>query len=146
MKIRICLHFNLIVTLLYEPIGQLADLLHILDAGGLPSSNNKYIFNGDFVDRGNYGVEVMCILLALFIARPGDDKSKSNVMHVTSCLRMYFLDCVILNRGNHEDFAICSVYGFQVECYEKYDPQVFGLFVEIFQVIYLLLLKNCMCD
>jgi hypothetical protein len=31
----------------------------------------KYIFNGDFVDRGNYGVEVMCILLALHIALPG---------------------------------------------------------------------------
>lgn len=51
--------------------GQLADLLHILDANGLPSSNNKYIFNGDFVDRGEFGIEVVCILLSMLVARPG---------------------------------------------------------------------------
>lgn len=44
------------------------------------------------------------------------------------------IDCVVLNRGNHEDFAICSVYGFQLECYEKYDAVTFSLFVEVFQV------------
>jgi hypothetical protein len=41
----------------------------------------KYIFNGDFVDRGNYGVEVMCVLLALHIALPGmksDDDDNNN--------------------------------------------------------------------
>lgn len=41
---------------------------------------------------------------------------------------------MVLNRGNHEDFAICSVYGFQLECYEKYDALTFSLFVEVFQV------------
>lgn len=51
--------------------GQLPDLLHILQTSGLPSRTNKYIFNGDFVDRGPYGVEVMCTLLALHIAMPG---------------------------------------------------------------------------
>lgn len=51
--------------------GQLPDLLHILETSGLPSKRNKYIFNGDFVDRGSYGVEVMCSLLALHIALPG---------------------------------------------------------------------------
>ncbi len=95
-------------------LGQLADLLHILEASGLPSSQNKYIFNGDFVDRGEWGVEVMLILLALFLARP---------------------DAVTLNRGNHEDFAICSVYGFQSECLDKYDQRTFALFVEVFKVL-----------
>jgi len=102
------------LTVVGDIHGQLADLLHILTASGLPSTHNKYIFNGDFVDRGEWGVEVMCILLTLFIARP---------------------DCVVLNRGNHEDFAICSVYGFQLECYEKYDALTFSLFVEVFQQI-----------
>jgi len=32
----------------------------------------------------------------------------------------------VLNRGNHEDFAICCAYGFQVEVYEKYDDVTFG--------------------
>jgi hypothetical protein len=26
---------------------------------------------------------------------------------------------VVLNRGNHEDYAICCAYGFQVECVGK---------------------------
>lgn len=68
--------------------GQLADLLHILDANGLPGDNLQYIFNGDFVDRGDWGLEVLMILLSLLIARP---------------------DAVYLNRGNHEDLAICTV-------------------------------------
>lgn len=96
------------------PTGQLADLLHIVDAAGMPGNNHtKYIFNGDFVDRGEWGVEVMLILLSLLVARP---------------------DCVYLNRGNHEDFPICSVYGFQQECCDKYDPVTFALFIEVFQV------------
>jgi hypothetical protein len=44
-------------------------------------------------------------------------------------------DHVLLNRGNHEDFAICAVYGFQLECAEKYGDVIFGMFVEIFQVL-----------
>eukprot|EP01031_Cornospumella_fuschlensis_P030596 gene30596-36970_t len=100
------------LTIVGDLHGQLADLLHILDTAGLPGKGHVYIFNGDFVDRGPCGVEVMCVLLALLLAVP---------------------DSVVLNRGNHEDFAICSVYGFQLEVYEKYDPLTFGLFVEVFQ-------------
>ena len=42
----------------------------------MPSRHNKYIFNGDFVDRGSYGVEVMCTLLALHVAMPGESVSE----------------------------------------------------------------------
>ncbi|CAN0374577.1 unnamed protein product, partial [Discosporangium mesarthrocarpum] len=38
--------------------GQLGDLKHLIEINGLPSPTNKYIFNGDFVDRGPNGVEV----------------------------------------------------------------------------------------
>jgi serine/threonine-protein phosphatase with EF-hand domain len=44
------------------------------------------------VDRGVQGVEVVVLLLALFVAWPAS---------------------VVMNRGNHEDYAICCVYGFQ---------------------------------
>jgi hypothetical protein len=40
----------------------------------------------------------------------------------------------MMNRGNHEDFAICNAYGFRSECVEKYDDITFGLFVEVFEV------------
>lgn len=101
--------------------GQLADLLHILSESGLPSTSNKYIFNGDFVDRGPYGVEVMCVLLAMYIAIP---------------------DSIALNRGNHEDYAICTTYGFQAECERKYDDTTFGMFCELFNYLPLFTLIN----
>jgi hypothetical protein len=76
----------------------------------MPSEGNKYVFNGDFVDRGDSGVEIICILLAMYVAMP---------------------TCVYLNRGNHEDHAICCVYGFQRECKDKYrNDLIFGMFVE----------------
>ena len=52
-------------------LGQLDDLLLILDKEGLPSISHKIVFNGDFVDRGDKGVEIMCILLVLYLAMPG---------------------------------------------------------------------------
>jgi hypothetical protein len=109
------------LTVVGDIHGQLFDLLHILDESGLPSVSNKYVFNGDFVDRGPYGLEVMCILLALHSAFP------------TS---------VNLNRGNHEDFAICCAYGFQEECIHKYNEQCFGMFVEIFTHVPLFSIVN----
>jgi serine/threonine-protein phosphatase with EF-hand domain len=109
------------VTVVGDIHGQLYDLLHILDEAGMPSLKHKYVFNGDFVDRGPYGVEVMCILMALFNAFP---------------------ESVVLNRGNHEDFPICCAYGFQVECYEKYNESTFGMFCEVFRQLPLFAIVN----
>ena len=109
------------LTIVGDLHGQVTDLFHILDESGWPSATNKYIFNGDFVDRGLHGVEVVSILLALYSAMP---------------------DYVFLNRGNHEDHAICCVYGFQRECKEKYDDLTFGMYVEVFRHIPLFALVN----
>ena len=109
------------LTIIGDIHGQLSDLLYILGQSGLPNKKNKYIFNGDFVDRGAYGVEVMCILMALYLSNPGQ---------------------VTLNRGNHEDFAICCAYGFQAECCTKYDDVTFGMFVEVFNHLPLFAVVN----
>lgn len=102
------------VTVVGDIHGNISDLLHILDESGLPSSQNKYVFNGDFVDRGDHSVEVVTLLFVLLAADPEN---------------------VVLNRGNHEDGPICRVYGFQREALEKYDDLVFGMFVEVFKYI-----------
>ena len=80
-------------------IGQLSDLIHILDEGGTPANNNKYIFNGDFVDRGHNSVETFQFLLCLKARYPGN---------------------ITLLRGNHESRQITQVYGFYEECMRKY--------------------------
>jgi serine/threonine-protein phosphatase with EF-hand domain len=101
-----------VVTVVGDLHGQFGDLMHLLSTNGLPSEKHKYIFNGDFVDRGPKGVEILVVLFMLMTALPNS---------------------VFLNRGNHEDFGLCCVYGFQKECLTKYDDVVFSMFCEMFR-------------
>jgi serine/threonine-protein phosphatase with EF-hand domain len=109
------------MTVVGDIHGQLPDLLHILDESGLPADDNRYIFNGDFVDRGPHSVECICILLAFYASDPQN---------------------VVLNRGNHEDIAINRVYGFQAECVDKYGELAYGMFCEVFRYLPLFVVAN----
>lgn len=72
--------------------GHMNDLLHLLDLYGHPSEENHYLFNGDFVDRGVWGPEVILFIFCLALLHP---------MHVH------------LNRGNHESTLCTDTYGFK---------------------------------
>ena len=109
------------MTIIGDIHGQLPDLLHILEESGMPADDNRFIFNGDFVDRGPRSVECICILLALYASDPQN---------------------VVLNRGNHEDIAINRVYGFQAECVEKYGELAYGMFCEVFRYLPLFVVAN----
>lgn len=52
-----CLIVHIVVLQYY-------DLLNIFELNGLPSEENPYLFNGDFVDRGSFSVEVIFTLFA----------------------------------------------------------------------------------
>ncbi|CAM2721085.1 unnamed protein product [Rotaria socialis] len=105
------LHYIFIVGDLH---GQLADLLHIFNANGLPATDNPFIFNGDFVDRGPNSVEVILLLLVALILYPSS---------------------VFLNRGNHEDHMVTFRYGFENEVNRKYTKcktSLIDLFKDLF--------------
>ncbi|KNC52834.1 serine/threonine protein phosphatase [Thecamonas trahens ATCC 50062] len=99
------------VTVVGDIHGQLRDLLKILSLNGYPSEDNVYLFNGDFVDRGDQGTEVFLSLCAFLILMP---------------------NAVFLNRGNHETLEMNQTYGFMKEVKRKYDKAMFQLFQTTF--------------
>jgi len=94
--------------------GQYYDLLNIFEIKGWPSEDNPFLFNGDFVDRGSFSVEVVLLLFALKVLYPKH-------MHLT--------------RGNHETLNMNRIYGFEGEVKAKYSAQTFQLFLEVFHCL-----------
>jgi len=94
--------------------GQFFDVMNIFKLGGFPSQDNVYLFNGDFVDRGEYSIEVILTLLQIKLSNP-------SAMH--------------LLRGNHESIQMNKMFGFTKELMNKYPNDynlLFGLFQEVF--------------
>ncbi|CAJ1372359.1 unnamed protein product [Effrenium voratum] len=99
--------------------GQLADVLHILYHLGPPNAKNRYLFNGDMVDRGSQGVEILLIIFSFFLADP---------------------ESIIIHRGNHENEDMNALHadnggGFEDEVMEKYGLSVYRNFINAFKAL-----------
>jgi serine/threonine-protein phosphatase 5 len=99
------------LTVCGDTHGQYYDVLKIFRLNGMPSEDNPYLFNGDFVDRGSFSVEVA---LSLFL------------------LKLCYPNSVHLTRGNHESTNMNMAYGFKGEVLAKCDEKTFDLFTEAF--------------
>eukprot|EP00668_Euglena_longa_P011442 GGOE01013846.1.p1 GENE.GGOE01013846.1~~GGOE01013846.1.p1 ORF type:complete len:495 (+),score=91.64 GGOE01013846.1:52-1485(+) len=99
------------ITVCGDIHGQYYDLLNIFELNGLPSEDNPYLFNGDFVDRGSFSLECILLLLSWKILLPNH---------------------FFMSRGNHEGRNLNKVYGFEGEVKAKLDEKCFAVFSELF--------------
>lgn len=95
--------------------GHVFDLIKIFQKYGLPPNQN-YILLGDIVDRGDYSLAVVTLILILKVKYP---------------------NCIFLLRGNHEFRSICCNSGFYDEIHKIYKEEsdqnlIFDSFIDVF--------------
>lgn len=93
--------------------GQFPDFIQIFNNSEYPPTS-KYLFLGDYVDRGTQSLEVICLLYALKIKYPNH---------------------IYLIRGNHETKEMTEQYGFAVECSSKQNKATYGEFITSFDAM-----------
>lgn len=102
------------VTICGDVHGQYFDLITIFKKNGFPSRKNKYLFLGDYVDRGFFSFECFILLCAFKISQPNS---------------------VFLLRGNHESERMTSHFTFKTECLHKYNTKIYKELIQCFNCL-----------
>ena len=93
--------------------GQFFDLIPMFDKIE-PLEKVNRVFLGDYVDRGPYGPEVVCYLIALKLKYPKE---------------------VVLLRGNHETREMTETFNFRKQCMQYWDDiEVYENIMDMFEL------------